>query len=148
MQEVNDPKIALSALLKLAFKDELNIKSYNELRNTESYTKNKDFHYDDRGITGYKGIGRQEKRGYIDRKGTARLFIAKGKNDGMDARKLVDFIQRETGVDQRKIDDVKVLDGFSFFAAAFEDVEKILHVFQKQSGGGKRSLVSRAKDKQ
>jgi ATP-dependent RNA helicase DeaD len=64
----------------------------------------------------------------------------------MDPRKLVDFIQKETGVDQRRIDDVKIFDSFAFFAAPFEDAEKIMHSFQKQSGG-KRSLVSRAKDK-
>jgi ATP-dependent RNA helicase DeaD len=147
LKESVDPKIAVAALLKLAFKDELNERNYSEINDIGSYKKNKDFHYDDRGMSGYRPIGEQGKRGYVDRKGTARLFIAKGRNDNMDPRKLVDFIQKETGVDQRRIDDVKIFDGFSFFAVPFEDAEKVLHVFQKQSGG-KRSLVSRAKDKQ
>ncbi len=147
LRESADPKVAIAALLKLAFKDELNEKNYSEINDIGAYKKNKDFHYDDRGMSGYKPIGNQDKRSYVDRKGTARLFIAKGRNDHMDPRKLVDFIQRETGVDQRHIDDVKIFEGFSFFAVPFEDAEKVLHVFQKQSGG-KRSLVSRAKDKQ
>jgi len=142
LAEISDPKIAISALLKLAFKDELNEKSYSEIN---EYSKNKDYYYDDRGMSG-KPIGDQGRRSYVDRKGTARLFIAKGRADNMDPKALVSFIQKETGVDQRHIDDVKMFDAFSFFAVPFEDAEKVLHVFQKQSGG-KRSLVTRAKDK-
>ncbi len=142
LQETSDPKIAISALLKLAFKEELNEKSYSEIN---EYAKNKDYYSDDRGMSGHRPIGDQ-RRGYVDRKGTARLFIAKGRNDNMDTRGLVEFIQRETGVDQRHIDDVKMFEDFSFFAVPFEDAEKVLHSFQKQSGG-KRSLVTRAKEK-
>ncbi len=157
LAENADPKITLAALLKLAFKDELSTKSYNEInagggkgfdrnnRGRDNFRDRRDDRRDDDRDSDYRPGG-NDRRGYVDRKGTARLFIAKGKNDGMDARRLVDFIQKETGVDQRKIDDVKVLDGFSFFAAAFEDAEKILHVFQKQSAGS-RSLVTRAKEK-
>ncbi|MDX2083178.1 MAG: DEAD/DEAH box helicase [Rickettsiales bacterium] len=146
LQNNVDAKIALAALLKLAFKDELNESNYSEINDIGAYKKNKDFYYDDRGMSGHKPIGDQNKRSYVDRKGTARLFIARGRNDNMDPRKLVDFIQKQSGVDQRHIDDVKIFDSFSFFAVPFEDAEKILHVFQKQSGG-KRSIVSRAKDK-
>lgn len=146
LKENSNPKIVLSALLKLAFKDELNAKNYSEIDDIGAYKKNKDFYYDDRGMSGYRPIGEQDKRGYVDRKGTARLFIAKGKNDRMDARRLVEFIERETGVNQRFIDDVKVMDSFSFFAVPFELAEKVLHSFQAQSGG-RKSLVSRAKKK-
>lgn len=140
-----DPKTALAAILKLAFKDELNESNYSEIRDP---FKKRDYNsYDERGMSGgYSAIGESGRRSYVDRKGTARLFIAKGRNDGMDARRLVDFIQKETRVDQRNIDDVKVFDSFSFFAVPFSEAEKILHFFQK-SAGGKRSLVSRAKDK-
>lgn len=146
LKESADPKITLAALMKMAFKDELNESGYREINELGSYKKNKDFYYDDKGMSGSRPIGDQ-KRGYVDRKGTARLFIAKGRNDGMDPRGLVDFIQRETGVSQRHIDDVKMFEAFSFFAVPFEDAEKVLNVFQKQSGG-KRSLVTRAKEKQ
>ena len=44
-----------------------------------------------------------------------QLFIAKGRNDGMDSRSLVDFISDETGTDSSLISNVKVLDAFSFF---------------------------------
>lgn len=146
LNETPDSKKALAALLKMAFKDELNERNYSEISELGAYKKNKDFYYDDRGMSGHRPIGGQD-RGYVDRKGTARLFIAKGRNDNMDPRKLVDFIQHQTGVDQRRIDDVKIFDSFAFFAVPFEDAEKVLHVFQQQSGGN-RSLVTRAKKRE
>lgn len=146
LQQNQDSKIAIAALLKMLSKDELKESSYNKIDDVASYKKNKDYYYDDRGITGFRPIGSNNKRGYVDRKGTARLFIAKGRNDNMSPRKLVEFIEKQTGVKQSRIDDVKMFDAFSFFAAPFGDVEKILSIFQKQSkGSGKRSLVSRAK---
>lgn len=139
----NNPEQVVSAILKNSFKDELNEKSYNKIGDG-SNRKNRDFHeYDDRGASGYSG-GAQ--RSYVDRKGTARLFVAKGRADGMDPAKLASFISSETGVPSSKIDDIKVLDTFSFIAVAFEDAENILKSFQQNSSG--RSIVSRAKDKQ
>ena len=163
LDENPDPKTSIAALLKMAFKDELSEKSYAEISEGNAY-KRRDLNYEDRGNRDNRGErnfrsndrfgdrdrsgnrDRGEERSYVDRKGTARLFIAKGRADGMDPRGLVDFIGRETGVESRRIDDVKMFDAFSFFAVPFEDAERILTVFQKQ-GGGKRSLVTRAKDK-
>ena len=124
----NDPKTALAALLKHAFKDELNERNYREIA--------------DRSSRGNDG----GDRSYVDRKGTARLFVARGKNDGMNPRSLVEMIEKETGVQSSRIDDVRILDDFSFIAASFEDAETIIRSFQNLSDGG-RSLVSRAKEK-
>ena len=146
LQENGDPQNTIAALLKLAFKDELSEKNYNEIHDIGSYKKNKDFYYDDHGLTGYRPIGDQGKRSYVDRKGTARLFIAKGKADNFDTHKLLDFIEKTTGLSKRNIDDVKVMDSFSFFAVPYEEAEKVLKIFQQKSGG-KKSLVSRAKAK-
>ena len=137
----SNPEEAVAAILKHAFKDELNEKSYNKIGDISTYKKNKDFSYDDRGAIGYSN----EQRSYVDRKGTARLFVAKGREHGMDPAKLADFISKETGVLSSKIDDIKVLDAFSFIAVPFEDAEKILRSFQNNSSG--RSIVSRAKEK-
>ncbi|MCE3254527.1 MAG: helicase, superfamily [Rickettsiaceae bacterium] len=137
----NNAEEAVAAILKHAFKDELNEKSYNKINDIGAYQRNKDFYYDDRGASGYS----DGQRGYVDRKGTARLFVAKGKADGMDPAKLASFISKETGVSSSSINDIKVLDTFSFIAVAFEDAEKILKSFQNNSTG--RSVVTRAKDK-
>ncbi len=144
----NNPEEAVAAILKHAFKDELNEKSYNKIGDFKrggDFKKNRDFHeYDDRGASGYSGGG--ARGSYVDRKGTARLFVAKGRADGMDPAKLASFISSETGVASSQIDDIKVLDAFSFIAVPFEDAEKILRFFQDSSSG--RSIVSRAKEKQ
>jgi ATP-dependent RNA helicase DeaD len=82
----------------------------------------------------------------IDTTGTSRLFIALGRKQGYSPRSLVDFIQQEAGVSPREIDDVRVLEDFSFVTVPFADAEVILHVFSKKKSGG-RSLVSKARDK-
>lgn len=137
LTEVADPKIAVAALLKLAFKNELSEKSYSEINEGRRERGS-----DDRGNRSAGGGNRRS----ADRDGTDRLFIAKGRNNNMDPRKLVEFIQQETGLEQRRIDDVKMFDAFSFFAVPSGDSERVLNAFQKQSSG-KRSLVTRAKDK-
>lgn len=141
--ENDDSSIVVSALLKMAFKDELKESSYNEIDDIGAYKKNKDYYYDDRGMSGSRNIG-ANRRGYIDRKGTARLFIAKGRNDGLDVRQLVDFIKKEAKISDHSIDDVKMFDNFSFFAVPFGEAEKVLRAFSSRPKGGK-SLVSRAK---
>jgi hypothetical protein len=76
-----------------------------------------------------------------------QLFIAKGRNDGMDSRSLVDFISDETGTDSSLISNVKVLDAFSFFAVPNDEAGKILDYFQEKAGEEGRPLVSKAKRK-
>jgi ATP-dependent RNA helicase DeaD len=138
LAETPDPKTALAALLKMVFEDQFNERNYTEIREGR---KTRDS-FNDEGNSSRSGQGRD----YVDRKGTARMFIAKGRMDDMGPRELVEFIQAETGVDQRKIDDVKILESFSFFAAPFEDAERIIKAFHGKADNG-RSLVSRAKEK-
>jgi len=75
-----------------------------------------------------------------------QLFIAKGKNDGMDQQSLIDFICEKTQIDAQIISSVKVLDAFSFFAVPHEEAGQILDFFQAEAGEG-RPLVSKAKRK-
>ena len=76
----------------------------------------------------------------------AQLFIAKGRNDGMDHKSLVEFIVAQTNTAEEEISNVKVLDAFSFFAVPNSQAGKILDFFQEKAGEG-RPLVSRAKRK-
>lgn len=62
------PEIALASLLQLAFNNELDENRYPEIRSIN-----------------------------VDRKGTARLFLAIGRADGYDARKLAELLRRECG---------------------------------------------------
>lgn len=75
----------MASLLKLAFKNELEESSYPEIRSIN-----------------------------VDRKGTARLFISIGRKDGYDARKLCEMLKRECRLPDSKIDDVRVMESYSF----------------------------------
>jgi len=114
LEENTSPEV-VSALIKHAFGDELSVRRYGKIRDVS-----------------------------IDMKGTTRLFVAKGKVDGMDPRKLVDMIKKATKTDSRKIRDVCIFDNFSFVTVPFEEAEKILHTFKK-SKTSKKPLIERAK---
>ncbi|MDV5122034.1 MAG: DEAD/DEAH box helicase [Candidatus Scalindua sp.] len=108
----------IAALLKHSYQDELSGKGYSEIKEIS-----------------------------VDKKGTARLFVALGKSDAMTRKKLVSMIKHKTNIEESKIDDVKIFDKFSFITVPFEDAEIILHIFKKE-GKGKRPIVVRAKKKQ
>lgn len=112
----HEPSVALSALLKLAFKNELSENSYSEIR-------------------GFS----------VDRRGKTRLFLAVGRLDGYDARKLVSLLKRECGLSDSKIDDVKVMESYSFVTIPFADADstvKRLNALRK----GDKPIAEVAKD--
>lgn len=106
----------LASALKYTLKGELEPTAYRKIRETE-------------------GKHREEK---------VRLFLAKGRVDRYTPRKLVDFIYEETGIEGRKIQDIKIFENFSFFTAPFVEAELILEIFKKNKGA-RKSLVERAK---
>lgn len=113
-----EPEALVAALLKLNYDrslDESNYKDIKEVKGGDPSGKN------------------------------VRLFLAKGKLDKMTPRQLVEFIERETGVRQRLIDNVKVMEKFSFFTVPFDESQTILNAFKKNNKG-RRSLVERAKE--
>ncbi len=115
--ESNDPQVALAAALKLAFKSDLDVNNYAEIRKFS-----------------------------VDRKGTARIFIAKGNYDGHSPRSIVEMVQKNTGLSSGKINDVKVLNEFSFVTVPFEDAEMVTKALNKADGGD-RPVAEIAKDK-
>ncbi|MGD9978138.1 MAG: DbpA RNA binding domain-containing protein, partial [Bacteroidales bacterium] len=115
--ETNSPEVALAALLRLAFKSQLDVSNYSEIRSFR-----------------------------VDTKGTTRLFIGLGRNDGMSPKKLSEFIRREVKIPDNKIDDINVRDDFSFITVPFTDAEVILKAFADQKTNGK-PLITKAKPK-
>lgn len=113
----NSPEEIISALLKLKFQDGLTPDSFKQIDEVS-----------------------------IDKTGTSRLFIALWRRNWYSPRTLVELIQKEAGISPRVIDDVRVMDDFSFVTVPFADAEVMLQVFAKGKKGGK-SLVSKAKDK-
>lgn len=114
--EVYPAEVALPSLLKIAFKNDLDESSYPEIRTFS-----------------------------VDRKGTARLFIAIGERDGYTNRRMVELLKRECGISDSKINDVKVLEEFSFVTIPFEDAEAVTKQLNKLSRGSK-PIAEIAKD--
>ncbi len=110
------PEVALSALLRLAFKDELNENSYPEIRSIN-----------------------------VDRKGKARIFMAIGARDQLDARGLVKLLKRECGLSDHDIDDIKVMNDFSFATVPFDQANKVVRALNMLSEG--RPIAEITKDK-
>ncbi|QTA38411.1 DEAD/DEAH box helicase [Thermosipho ferrireducens] len=73
-----------------------------------------------------------------------RLFIARGKNSGMDKAKLVRFISERAGINDKIIRDVQLYDKFSFITVPYREAEIILEAFKVR---GRRSIVSKAREK-
>lgn len=114
-----EPAIALAALMKLAFKNELDESNYPEIRRID-----------------------------VDRRGTARLFIGLGKNDGYRPKMIVDLLSQECGIPMQKVDDVKCMDEFSFASIPFQDAEVAMKKLNslKQLANDDRPLVKIAKE--
>jgi ATP-dependent RNA helicase DeaD len=115
--ETNSPEVSLAALLRLAYKSQLDVSNYSEVRTFR-----------------------------VDTKGTTRLFIGLGRNDGMTPKKISSFIRQEVQIPDNKIDDIVVRDDFSFITVPFTDAEKILKAFANQEADGK-PLITKAKPK-
>lgn len=110
------PEVAIAAMLKMSFKNELDADNYPEIRSFS-----------------------------VDRRGTARIFIAVGRRDGYTPRSIVDLVQKNSGLSGGKINDVKILDEFSFVTIPFEEAERVTKALNKLSQN-ERPLAEIAKD--
>lgn len=104
----HDCEEVLSALLRLSFKNDLEASNYPEIRTFS-----------------------------VDRKGTARIFIAIGRKDGYDVRKLVGLIKRESGLADRHINDIKLGDEFSFVSVPYAEAERAVKKLNQIRNGGR-----------
>ena len=98
----------LSALLRLSFRNDLEASNYPEIRTFS-----------------------------VDRKGTARIFIAIGRKDGYDVRKLVGLIKRECGLPDKHINDIKLSEDFSFVSVPYAEAERAVKKLNRIRNGGR-----------
>lgn len=56
------------------------------------------------------------------------------------------MISKESGVEGRNIDDLKMMDDFSFITVSSSDAEKITGSFANKTINGKKSIINRAKE--
>ncbi|MFN8277877.1 MAG: DEAD/DEAH box helicase [Chitinophagales bacterium] len=118
LEENGNAEMVVAALLRFGLKESLLANTYHEIESVASESV----------------------------RSKARLFVAKGHRDGMNAAGVARFLANECQVDAGAIHDIRVFDAFSFVTTSNEDADKILSVYRK-SGKGK-PLVTPAKDKQ
>ena len=117
LMEGKDPEHVLAAMLNIAYKNEFHEAHYNHINKVEAKM--------DGGPRGGSN-------------GSARIFLALGKKAGYHNKALVDYVEEETGIPSREIDDVRVMEDFSFITVPEAQAEHVLRTF--------KSLASRAKD--
>ena len=77
----------------------------------------------------------------LDLEGKARLFVALGKKDRMNAAKLVELIVNKASVESRQVGDIEIMDNFSFVTVPFDVAEKIVIAFRER---GQKPLITHA----
>ncbi len=116
----NNPTEILAAILNYCFEEELNPDAYGEI----------------------KEVGVKGKQ--LDQQGKTRLFVALGKKDEINAKKLVKLIMSRVSVEPKYIRDIQVMDKFSFITVPFEKAEKIVVSFKEK---GQKPLITHAKNR-
>ncbi len=119
--EDGNPTKVLAAALEYCLDDDLKPSAYSEIR---------------------EGGGARNKGRQVDQHGKARLFIALGKKDKVNARKLVELITKKTSIAPGQIKDVQIMDKFSFVNVPFDSAEEIVQSFKVR---GKKPLITHAK---
>lgn len=106
----------LAALLQHSFQDDLDVNNYTEIEDA-----------------------------VVDMKGKTRLFVPRGKLDGLTIKILINIINEKCRIPHNKIRDVLVLDKFSFISLPFHEAETVLSFFKNGGGRGKSSGLVFAK---
>ncbi|MCF7944449.1 MAG: DEAD/DEAH box helicase [Spirochaetia bacterium] len=135
--EDRSPEDILAAVLNHSFEAELNPGTYGEIQDVSGPPGR-----DNDAQRGGGSRGRGDSQ--LDRQGKTRLFVALGRKDKIDARKLVELVLQTVPMDQKEISDVQVMDNFSFITVPFDKAEKVVIGFRAQ-GKGQKPLITRAK---
>ncbi len=99
------PREALAALAAAAYSGDLDPKRYGEVRDVS-----------------------------VDQAATARLYVGIGKADGAWPKDVAEVVKRLTGLPDRLVDDIEVLERFSFASVPFEAAEKAIAEARKHRG--------------
>ena len=120
------PETALSALLRHTHGDEFLPESYIQLADPSTGTR----HFNERSHS--PKMDDQIK-----------LFIALGKKDDLNPRKLLELLHERAKTPARKVKDIRILDNFSFITVPFDEAEFIMRAMNKEKS--QRPLVTHAK---
>ncbi|MBN1519653.1 MAG: DEAD/DEAH box helicase [Spirochaetales bacterium] len=100
-----EPRDALASLAVVAYGSDLDPRRYGEVRDVT-----------------------------VDQTGTARLYVGVGKRDGAWPKDIAEVVKRLTGLPDRQIDDIEVLERFSFATIPFEAAERAIAEARRHRG--------------
>lgn len=150
----SSPEEVVAALLKLNLADTINESNFGAISEVVNGGRGDRGSFGDRGDRSSK-FGRREREGGRDggdrfrksfsgnREEGERLFIALGKLDNLTPRTLVDLINEKSGVPGRFINNVKVMEKFSFISVSERDADRIINALNKDSRGN-RTIAERS----
>ena len=117
--ESNNPTQVIASLLSYSFENTLDPSGYNSINEP-----------------------RKKESRQIVMQGKARLFVALGKKDDLNVRKVIELITSRINIKPKQISDIQVMEKFSFITVPFRQAELIIQSFKQK---GKRPLITRAK---
>jgi len=123
--ENRDPRDIVAALLKMHYETDFDEKKYRDIveQTRENRFNNK---------TGAWG--------------QTRLFIALGRKEWYTAQSLLELISTESGVANRDMDELKMMDDFSFITVSWNNADIITKAFYNKTFHGKKGIINKAKE--
>lgn len=143
--EGKDPENAMASLLEYFYKGELDKSQYRDISVGSSKDRKSRREREKERDREPRAERDRSERHYdsgLDSEGYTRLFIAKGRRDGLSKRELLDFIEEEAHIDSRDLHNLEVMDEFSFVNAPYDVAEKILRTFEDKNTA--KPLVEKA----
>jgi ATP-dependent RNA helicase DeaD len=104
--ETGDPATILAACLRNTFADELDPKSYKEIRAVA----------------------------HTETKPHTRLFVARGRKHGMTPQNILRFIREQTGVKEKLVSNIEIKDDFTFISVPQAEADVIQRQFSHKRG--------------
>ena len=132
-----DPENAFASLLGYIYRNELDISQYHRIEAIAPKAK--------------KGKAAKESRGSrrerSDEEGTTRLFIARGRKDGLTKGMLASIIIEQAGVRDEDLTDIEVQNECSFVSAPYSVAEAILKAYSERTVKGKPIVTKARQDR-
>lgn len=148
-----DERKAFASLLEYIYRDELDKSQYKDISiKGKSRKKKGNDEKNAEAVSTFRPRIKDLERPYdkvktpsMDEKGTTRLFIARGKKDGLTKRGLIDILSDQANVRKDELGNIEVLENFSFVSAPYDTAEHILSVFKDKLYDG-RAIITKAKN--
>ena len=138
-----DPVEAFAGLLSFIYRNELDISQYRPIEAIIPKEKKKarrERKEEARNREPYDKV----RSPSMDDQGTTRLFIARGRRDGLTKSMLCNIIMDQAGVRDQDIGDIEILEDCSFVTAPYSIAEEILKAYSGRMQKGK-PVITKAK---